>query len=578
MSHNSQFALLLFLAFALLSGCGVGLTEGEDIVLNGDDDGVSGDDADASGDDDDALGDDDDLSGDDDDSLDPGDDDDSLDPGDDDDSQAGSGLCTEATSVVCGETLAGDTRDGAASNEIDVYPCSSWDATGPEIAFSYTALESGTVHAALTEIEEGQDLDIYILQDEGNGCSSDGCIAYADSETDFEAVAGQTYYILVDGYYGAAGSFVLDLSCGEVTPGDDDDSVGDDDDSVGDDDDSVGDDDDSVGDDDDSVSSIELCDDGMDNDGDGAVDCGDADCANDLNCTGGVCVPAGTLVDGSVSSWDNGGVGSTNAVNGYSCQPNWDESGPEFAYYFVASQNGQATVNVTEVADEVIELLFGPLDDLDVFVLDGNGACDPSACVAGGDSTVSWTVTTGSAWYIVVDGYQGDQSAYDLSLNVVPSTPSSETNCTDGQDEDGDGVTDCDDSDCSADPACQTPTCAVADTLTCGDTRTWNNGDLGSTTNVGSYSCTGWNESGPEYTYEFVSPAPHDVTLSLSGMSGDLDLFVLDAGTGSCDPSNCSEYGDSSTTFTAVPGQSYYVVVDGFAGAISDYTLEVTCN
>jgi hypothetical protein len=61
-------------------------------------------------------------------------------------------------------------------------------------------------------------------------------------------------------------------------------------------------------------------------------------------------------------------------------------------------------------------------------------------------------------------------------------------------------------------------------------------------------------------------------------MSGDLDLFVLDAGNGSCDPANCSEYGNSNTTFTAVPGQSYYLVVDGFAGAISDYTLEVTCN
>jgi hypothetical protein len=72
------------------------------------------------------------------------------------------------------------------------------------------------------------------------------------------------------------------------------------------------------------------------------------------------------------------------------------------------------------IADELIELLFGTLDDLDVFVLDGSGGCDPSACIAGGDTTVTWNVTAGSSWYIVVDGYQGDVSPYELALTLVP--------------------------------------------------------------------------------------------------------------------------------------------------------------
>ena len=238
----------------------------------------------------------------------------------------------------------------------------------------------------------------------------------------------QTYYLVIDGFFGAAGSFVLDVACGEEIPGDDDDSVsGDDDDSVS-------------GDDDDSVSTpAEVCDDGMDNDGDGAVDCGDTDCSSDLNCSGGVCNPAATLGEGSQANWSNDGNGSTNAISSYSCQPNWNESGPEFAFEYVAAVDGQATVNLSELPDEVIEYVVGSLDDLDVFVLDGNGSCSPSNCVVGGDSTVSWNVTVGSSWYIVVDGFEGDVSPFSLTLDVLPTTPSVETNCTDGLDDDADG-------------------------------------------------------------------------------------------------------------------------------------------
>lgn len=390
--------LLVAFAFAV-TACKVGLTDGGALGLVPDDDDVADDD-DAGSDDDDSGS----VGADDDDVVDPVDD-------DDDDSQGGEGgLCNAAVTIACGDTISGDTGSGSATNQIDSYACATWDATGPEQAYAFTALESGPVHASLTDIEEGQDLDIYVLKELGNGCASDDCVGFANEDIEFDAVAGDTYYLLVDGYYGALGSFVLGLTCGGGSPGDDDDTVdpGDDDDTVG------------PGDDDDAVGTAEDCSDGIDNDSDGAIDCADVDCTNNANCTGAACSPVGTLTEGATSTWDNSGLGSTNSINSYPCQPNWDESGPEFAYSYVASQSGQVTVELTLIADELIEIVFGTLDDLDVFVLDGSGACDSGACIAGGDTTVTWNVTAGSSWYIVVDGFQGDISPYELSLSLVP--------------------------------------------------------------------------------------------------------------------------------------------------------------
>ena len=399
----SKLFVLLVMSIFAVTACKVGLTEGDGF-------GVIPDDDDPANDDD--TSDDDDAGSDDDDSVPVGtDDDDVVDPqDDDDDSQSGdSGLCNAAVTIACGDTVSADTGAALATQQIDSYACSNWDATGPELAYAFTPSESGSVQASLTDIEEGQDLDIYVLKDMGNGCASDDCVGFANEDIDFDVVGGDTYYILVDGYYGASGSFVLSLGCGGGSPGDDDDTVG-----PGDDDDTVG-----PGDDDDA-SAAEDCVDGIDNDADGAIDCADVDCASDANCSGGACVPAGTLNEGAVSTWDISGLGSTNSVNSYPCQPNWDESGPEFAYTYVAAQSGQVTVELTMIADELVELLFGTLDDLDVFVLDGSGSCDPGACIAGGDTTVTWNVTAGSSWYIVVDGYQGDISPYELALTLVP--------------------------------------------------------------------------------------------------------------------------------------------------------------
>jgi hypothetical protein len=275
------------------------------------------------------------------------------------------------------------------------------------------------------------------------------------------------------------------------------------------------------------------------------------------------------LAEGGSDTWNNGDAGSTDAVDTWSCVP-WDESGPEYTYLYTAAVDGTVTVDLE------LNGFWSFLHDLDVFVLDASLGCLPGSCVAYGDDQASFDVTTGSQWYIVIDGYAGDTWNYTVSLNYEPPPPPVEGSCSDGTDGDGDGAVDCADTDCASDPACAQ--CVNDWTLSCGGSDSWNNSGTGSTSVIGTYSCVGWDESGPEYTYIFQPSTDADVTVSLSSVSGgDVDVFVLDGGAG-CYGSSCLAYGDVSAQFAATGGQTYYVVVDGYYGDTADYSISVTCN
>ena len=153
-------------------------------------------------------------------------------------------------------------------------------------------------------------------------------------------------------------------------------------------------------------------------------------------------------------------------------------------------------------------------------------------------------------------------------------------------DEDGDGAVDCLDSDCvGVGPFCQ-PSCGASDSgfaLICDeDSDAWNNGGLGSTDVVDSYpSCfdTGLY-TGPEYVYSFTAEADGAITIlkTEADDANDLDMFVLaDEGLG-CNPASCLEWGTESVTFLAIKGMSYFIVIDGWEGAINDYELAFSCG
>jgi hypothetical protein len=98
-----------------------------------------------------------------------------------------------------------------------------------------------------------------------------------------------------------------------------------------------------------------------------------------------------------------------------------------------------------------------------------------------------------------------------------------------------------------------------------------NGSTIGQTGKVSQYLGSTWNESGPETVYRVTTLTPGTITATLSNLSANLDVFILDA----CDPNNTRAYGDTSATLLDAPAGVYYIVVDGRSGASGSFTLTV---
>ena len=125
--------------------------------------------------------------------------------------------------------------------------------------------------------------------------------------------------------------------------------------------------------------------------------------------------------------------------------------------------------------------------------------------------------------------------------------------------------------------------CEPVDLLTCGDVVTSSNDASGSTTGNYFYGCgSEFVYSGPEVAYGFVTDLDETVNVTLTGLSADLDLYAV-AGT-ACDGDDCiavssnSNLSDEAIAFDATSGVGVVLVVDGWEGAVSDFTLNVACE
>ncbi len=131
-------------------------------------------------------------------------------------------------------------------------------------------------------------------------------------------------------------------------------------------------------------------------------------------------------------------------------------------------------------------------------------------------------------------------------------------------------------------PTCaDSPPCAPEGTLTCGEAVSGRNDGGGATSEQYFYGCEEWTYSGPERAWTFATDLDEAVELTLSGLSADLDLYVLEDD--ACDGSGClggssNSSGDEVVSFASTAGAEYTVVVDGWEGAVSDFTLSVRCE
>ena len=164
-----------------------------------------------------------------------------------------------------------------------------------------------------------------------------------------------------------------------------------------------------------------------------------------------------------------------------------------------------------------------------------------------------------------------------------------EVDCSDGLDDDGDGLTDCADGDCDGVPECDGVCVVDGGQVGCG---WYDTADLAQDGHdrvdawVGPGCPVAEDYSGAEMVYWGTNSSqdPAQVDVRVWGMSQNLDVLILhDDGTGCVSSLSCVSVSDNPeldmehVRFRADPGQTYYLVVDGFHGAVSDFQVAVNC-
>lgn len=123
--------------------------------------------------------------------------------------------------------------------------------------------------------------------------------------------------------------------------------------------------------------------------------------------------------------------------------------------------------------------------------------------------------------------------------------------------------------------------CTQVDRLSCGESITTANNAGGATSTHAAYGCGEYTYSGPEIAYAFATDLSEAVTVTVTGNGADVDLFVLSSdacdGTGAVGCSVSPNADPESVSFTATAGHTYTVVIDGWEGATTGFTLTASC-
>ncbi|MCB9195005.1 MAG: T9SS type A sorting domain-containing protein [Flavobacteriales bacterium] len=360
--------------------------------------------------------------------------------------------CSNTIPLSCGVSYHGAAS--SATSLVGTYGCNTWTESGPERIHSIVPSGNGTITASLSNFTG--DLDVYIL----GSCDPNDCLGTvgSSSATYTGAIAGQTYYIVVDADDGSGSAYDLVVSCPASTSTDNiglsgagvsssnvmagssftasvtqtysgsqlaanlaDPSVGyylSVDCNLSTDDLLLGSDVSDLGSN--AASSLEssvitipssttagsyyilfIADVNNDvsesNEGDNTICVAITIDPLVLNCSSAVALTCGVSYHGVSST-------APSYVDTYGCN-GWTESGPERIHTITPSTSGTLAVTISNFTG-----------DLDVYIL---VSCDPGDCVgtvASSSATYSSAIA-GHTYYIVVDADDGSGSAYDLVVN-----------------------------------------------------------------------------------------------------------------------------------------------------------------
>ncbi|MDA3911127.1 MAG: hypothetical protein PF448_07210, partial [Bacteroidales bacterium] len=111
--------------------------------------------------------------------------------------------------------------------------------------------------------------------------------------------------------------------------------------------------------------------------------------------------------------------------------------------------------------------------------------------------------------------------------------------------------------------------------VSCGNTYSRRNDYYHLENQVSNYTCSGWNESGPEYWFSISMPYGSILDVDQVSSGCDLDYFLTTVpGSSSCYDGN---YGSTGFTAEINSTDNYYVSVDGYNGNHCEFTIDFNC-
>jgi len=326
------------------------------------------------------------------------------------------------------------------------------------------------------------------------------------------------------------------------------------------------------------------CDDGEDNDNDLYVDCEDPDCFTDDVCSGGHggddCSDPFELNDGEKVSLEdveddmlefehyNTTLGKTNALS---------------AACAVVSAQGPDAVYRFELQDALLAGVIVEFEDFlkepAVYVFKGD--CVADNLVGCGDTFFGiasfFSLLDPGVYHLVVDSnaveIDGTPHASNFLASFSFESPATTEDCTNGEDEDNDGDTDCEDPECFDDDACtggkSGEDCDNAIALNGGtamqhgDQAKAYNTTKGKENDLGG-ECSPFSQQGPDMVHSFSLDSTSMVVSTVQFDNGFVPALVLFSnGCGGGDQLACetAEWDTATITTTLDPG-TYFLVVD----------------
>ncbi len=196
------------------------------------------------------------------------------------------------------------------------------------------------------------------------------------------------------------------------------------------------------------------CGDGVDNDFNGLIDCDEDICAEDAACMGETCDTAIPLDEGLGWGADDDGLvvsvegDTTLKSDDYDFECDGDgTAGKDLAYTFTLTEpmGVELTYDFTD-SGEWEQFFLATACDVDGVLACAHTTGEPATILAG-------EIEAGT-YYVIVDGDDSiDEGPFTLTVTLT-KIATTETDCTDGIDNELDGFTDCCDDECAADAAC----------------------------------------------------------------------------------------------------------------------------